>query len=281
MGSDPFLAVYHDSDPFTGDSKTYGSVKRISLTCNFSGTTPSAISSSNYLGCQAASTMFTSVTGEDWGGTMYTTVHHSGAITVGGEVWRGCAAGSGQCGDISRGDLIQIYRKPPVTIKSSFTSSDITLYMRWDTTSSGYKVTWYYKLGTTTTKYAEFYFKSYPQIKPYFIVGYFNAELVKVKYFQAGVGSDYCMCTSGWSVMIKNPRYAVTTSSDFILMPVGRSVQGDDTYWDRIYRWGGEKYGQSQQTQYDCLNDTYADYQVKFSYLARNTASGGVKLWPC
>jgi hypothetical protein len=284
--ADPWLAAYYEKTP-------HHYAKRIKFTCNFAGTLASKIQTTNFLTCAEAAMVQNAVYHkDDWGFVGYVTVLNSGTMKVGAQVWRFCEkfpvtpqtpTGADPCGpssDSLSAGARKLYWQQTRTITSAVTASDITIYMSYST--DGTKVTWYYQIGTAIPVAFSTHTKS-PNIHSVFSIGTYNDGtygLVKAKYFQVGVGSEYPINTDGWFVKISNPAYAPQTSGAMTVFTPGYSVQGDKAHVDFTFRWGGEKYTNIQATQYDCAG-SFPPGTVKFSYKAASTPSTGVKYWPC
>lgn len=95
-----------------------------------------------------------------------------------------------------------------------------------------------------------------------------------VQYFQFGVVSSKSIANSHWSVDLKNPRLLRISGWDNV--DVAWSIQGDISYLDYSWMWGGSPYhGVSAHYHQNPLDDPY---EVIFFYNGETLPSGTI-LW--
>lgn len=95
-----------------------------------------------------------------------------------------------------------------------------------------------------------------------------------VQYFQFGAVSSEAINNNYWSVDLREPRFL--TQTGWKSVDIAWSVEGDISYLDNDWRWGGVPYfGVSAQY---FLNPLENPYEVCFSY-GGQTLHSGVILW--
>lgn len=95
-----------------------------------------------------------------------------------------------------------------------------------------------------------------------------------VQYFQFGVVSSEPIADSHWSVDLKNPMFLKET--EWNLVANAWSIQGDMSYLDGSWMWGGTPY-QGVSAQY-YQNPLENPYEIVFCYNGQTLRSGTV-LW--
>lgn len=274
----PYLAFY--------DDEPHGAIYAAKITCNFSGTNRTLIQSDNYLTCGESLQNPTHTNDEDWGYTAYATLTQTGNITVGGDVWKACE---------------KFWPKPiaqpcdgtdPGVFEHKFTFStptnaqvgdDITLFMEWNVTGTtiGNTTNWYYQINNEPTKHpVASLVRVSQQISDFNKGTYYSltSGLVRALYFQAGIGSAYNIGHGGWSVLIKNPAYVDQKGGLYnTFFTPARSVQGDASFWDGTFKWGGEPYTGVSIESF-CHGGTGPEGEVTFEYTGSDTVTG-TRLW--
>lgn len=263
----PYVAAYHDTSPHFG-------VKKVKVTCNFSGTDRTKIQSDNYLTCIESLQSPTNVAGLDYGYQAYVTLKQTGSIIVGADVWKACETLPNSCDP--DGTVTNVSTKQLAI--SATTSDDITIFIEWN--SAGTIATWYYQVGSgSKTSYHTF-------TKPSEDYAQFNTGKYQVLldryayYFQAGIASKYNIGQSGWYVYVKNPSYSTTVGGSYIsYYTPARSIEGDRSWWDRDFKWGGAAYT-GVNADYYCKTSPppISAGQVKFYYNSA-TLGSDVILW--
>jgi hypothetical protein len=105
------------------------------------------------------------------------------------------------------------------------------------------------------------------------IVGQFPMSRY-VNYFQFGITSSSLMANSHWAALLQEPR--TLSSGNWSLVDRAWSVQGDRSYIDQDWKWGGEPYiGVDAQYQ---MNSGQSSNRVLFFH-SDQTLSTGTVLW--
>jgi hypothetical protein len=260
----PYVAAYHNVSP-------HFAIKKAKVTCNFAGTDRTKIQPDNFLSCAASLQSPTTVSGLDYGYQAYVTLRQTGSIIVGADVWRACETIPNACDP--DGSVSKVSSK---TVSISATpSDDVTVFMEWN--SAGTSVTFYYQInsGSKTSFHT---FTKPSEEHPNFNTGWFTVVPGRTAlYFQAGMGSAYNIGQGGWFVWVKNPAYSTTVGGSYnTYYSPGVSVEGDLSFWDRDFKWGGAQYT-GVDADYACEGTTSAGRAV-FFYNGL-TLGTNVRLW--
>jgi hypothetical protein len=95
-----------------------------------------------------------------------------------------------------------------------------------------------------------------------------------VNYFQFGITSSSLMANNHWAALLQEPR--TLTSGNWSLVDTAWSVQGDRSYIDQDWKWGGEPYI-DVAAQYE-MNSGQSSDRVLFFHNDQ-TLSTGTVLW--
>jgi len=95
-----------------------------------------------------------------------------------------------------------------------------------------------------------------------------------VHYFQFGITSSIQMANDHWSALLKDPR--TLTLDNWCLVERAWSIQGDLSYIDQDWRWGGRSYA-GVDARYQ-INSPESPNQMLFFHSDR-TLSTGALLW--
>lgn len=105
------------------------------------------------------------------------------------------------------------------------------------------------------------------------IVGQFPMSRY-VNYFQFGIISSSLMANNHWAALLQEPR--TLTSGNWSLVDRAWSIQGDRSYIDQDWKWGGEPYV-DVAAQYE-MNSGQSSDRVLFFH-SDQTLSTGTVLW--
>jgi hypothetical protein len=227
----------------------------VSITVNFSGTEVSAIQPDNFLsagiGIHAAGCC---VDGIDYGYRFDVYLFHDGSESLVASAWQICDTVSA-CGGHSWRNLMLLYAEP---LNSSSLSSNIHLVIEW----KGRTVYWSYAIGTGPAQN----FTSLPATSQE--NAEFDAGAVPGTYFfQFGIMSAYPIGHPGWNVNFECP--ADEEGSVWRCVPHAASLQGAQSYWKALWRWG-ESYSdvaatpssESQSVSFSFVPSTMPSFQT-------------------
>ncbi len=210
----------------------------VAVNVTFAGTNASAIQSDNYLsagmGVHAAGCC---VDGIDYGYRLDVYLFHDGGEELVASAWQICDHVSA-CGGHPWRNLM-LSKVVPVTFP---VTANLRLVIQWE----GRFVVWDYSYGGATLVVANLSGTS--QENPVFDLGTFGGGPFGFAqsgsyFFQFGVMSRYPIGHPGWSATFVCPAYL--NSSEWACVPHAATLQGSQSYWKALWRWGEDYQGVS------------------------------------
>jgi hypothetical protein len=225
MGTPVYVGGYMDTP--------LGHAEGAALTVSFAETNASMIQRDNYisagLGVHSAGCC---VDGIDYAYRFDLYLFHGGSESLAATVWEVCDDNLA-CGGHSWRLLLLAEERPLAAVS---TQGNVTLRMEWEER----RVAWSYSLGAGgLTNFTSF--EAPTQENPNFntgvaIGGSLTAEQSAAYFFQFGISSRYPIGHGGWGVEFYCP--AVEDSGGWECIPHARTVQGEQSYWKVLWRWG-------------------------------------------
>jgi len=223
----------------------------VASTVSFAGTNASSIQTDNFLaGGIGAHSAHCCVDGIDFGYRFDVFLYHDGSEELAAAAWEVCDSNMA-CGGHSWQDLMFFTSKNV----SSQLQSTVKLALEWQNRT----VVWYYSVDQgPVQRFAAF--NPPAQENPYFHVGTLGNIPVSPEpprllypqgllnlisspqasgyyFFQYGLTSKYPIGHGGWQVTFLCPSYSLK-GADWACLNHSDSVQGDQSYWKVIWRWG-------------------------------------------
>lgn len=221
----------------------------VSVTVDFTGTNPSVIQDDNFLSAgMGVHSPHCCVDGIDFGYRFDAYLFHDGSEVLVASVWEVCDTIMA-CGGHSWQNLLFLAEK---SINATTTSS-LHLVLQWMNKT----VYWTYGVGQAPLQNFTFY-NPPGQENAYFNAGvlgdipaspapptpfhyglptYFVSTIsTGILFFQYGIMSRYPIGHGGWSVAFTCPAYL--DNGNWTCVTHSESVQGDQSYWKAVWRWG-------------------------------------------
>lgn len=277
----PYVAIYNDIPP------SHHWIQRAKVTCNFAGTTLGAIPSNNYISCSESLQSPTKKEGSITSGLDYA-YQASVALYNSGQLWfsvagyKGCESHFGwfssPCVDgTAAGTWVNLFTPTSFLISGATLNDNITLFIEWNS-DTGTAVNFRYAKNNESpiTKYTYNPDMSIDNAAMNtgicwlkFLVAGCQPDAFGVArtayFFQAGVGSLSPIGTGGWYVTIYNPSYSNKTSDPYVpFYKPAKIVQGDNSFWDSDFLWGGSQYS-GVNADYNLNNPSYPKGKIRFS----------------
>jgi hypothetical protein len=157
-------------------------------------------------------------------------------------------------------------------------ATPVTLSMKWDENKT---VNYSVGLGDQQTEFTSVRVASLPNCEN-IIHGFYSGNVIVgqfpmsryVNYFQFGITSSSLMQNNHWTVLLQEPK--TLSSGNWSLVDRAWSVQGDRSYIDQDWKWGGEPYI-DVTAQYQ-MNSGQSSNRVLFFH-SDQTLSTGTVLW--
>jgi hypothetical protein len=219
----PVVVAGFNSEPNLG-------TRGVSANFSFDGTTPSAIQRNNYL---AAGIGIHSpnccVDGLDYGYRADVFLYHDGREVFAASGWEACDIITA-CGGHAWKQLLYFSSTP---INASI-ASNFRLSMQW----VGHTLNWFYSNGRVDDKMA--FYRAPRQENPGFDAGWLGIPSKPsaggYPFFQFGVMSAYPIGGPGWTLVVSCPE--IMTGDSWVCLNHVGFIQGDNSYWKFIWRWG-------------------------------------------
>jgi hypothetical protein len=210
-----------------------GHAEAVAVNVSFAGTTPSSIQQGNFLaagiGVHAPGCC---VDGIDYGYRFDTYLFHNGSQALVASSWEICdinAACGGHSWKVLR--LLDARRAPGSAITTT-----LNLVMEW----RGRAVYWFFAYGNTPLQEFASLNATEGENADFNIGVLPNGPLYQQQsgnyFFQFGILSLYPIGHDGWDVSFSCPAYS--TNSTWTCMPHSSSIQGGQSFWKDLWRWG-------------------------------------------
>jgi len=211
------------SDPSVG-------TKGVSANFSFQGTNVSGIQQDNFL---AAGIGIHSpnccVDGIDYGYRADVFLYRNSSEMFAASAWEACDIIIACGGHPWRNLIFFSSEQVNATLEDNF-----QLSLKWE----DHTVTWFYNIGNETRPIASF--QAPPQENPGFDAGWLGISSTPsaggFSFFQFGVMSSFPIDHGGWRVTISCP--SILVSSTWMCINHAELLQGDQSYWKAIWRWG-------------------------------------------
>jgi hypothetical protein len=265
----PYLAGYHVN---AENLSVYGTVLSTAVTVSFPSTDVSSFPSGSWLGggmfVQAQDTRFRHV---DYGFYMMLVLDASGGLFV-------------DLGLHQTREGTLPFQLPTEDIVYAYTwrvtgiglATEVTLYAGWDNDGSVH-----YSISILSSNFAltSVNVAGLPNCENIIRKFYSGNVIVEpfpfsryVNYFQFGVVSSQSIANNGWTVDLAEPK--VLKEVGWVLVERAWSTQGDISYLDADWRWGGVPYCGVGAQYYK--NPLANPYEIVFQYDGSTLASGTV-----
>ena len=251
----------------------------VSVGVSFAGTNASSVQPGNFLsGGIGIHSPHCCVDGIDFGYRFDVYLFHDGSEMLAAEAWEICDWNMA-CGGHSWQDLM-FFKDQRI---NASVSSDLQLYLEWKNRT----VVWSYSVNQGPV--ANFTSFVPPAVdNPYFNVGtlgsipsspeppsaYFPYQVTGAYFFQYGLMSAYPIGHGGWSVSFVCPSYLIGANDDWKCVQHSDSLQGDESYWKAIWRWG-----QPYSNVIPTVERNGTSPAVTFSYSPSSTMPSFESLW--
>jgi hypothetical protein len=207
--------------------------KGVSVVVSFAGTNSASIQSDNFLAAGiGVHSPDCCVDGIDYGYRFDAYLLHDGTELLSASAWEVCDFNMA-CGGHSWLNLM-FFSASAVDVPSS--SSSLRLIMEWKNRTVYWSYSFAYSSPINLTS-----FQAPAQENPYFNAGSLtnvlaNPESGGVFFFQFGIMSRYSIGHGGWRVMFTCPAYL--ENQTWMCISHAMSLQGDQSYWKALWRWG-------------------------------------------
>jgi hypothetical protein len=256
-------SVYAGGYMAAGLARTTG----VSVDVSFSGSNSNDIQPDNFLAAGlGVHSPGCCVDGIDYGYRFDAYLFHNGSGALAASAWQICDDNAA-CGGHSWKNLLLLQY---ARLETPISSGEIHLEILW----SGRTVVWTYALGNGPSRtFATMNATS--QMNPDFDIGTLPGGYVPgvqsgSYFFQFGILSRYAVGQPGWDVTFTCP--AFLADSTWVCVPHANSLQGGQSFWKALWRWG-ENYGSVSVTP------VAQSHSVVFTYSSSSTMPSFQKLW--
>jgi hypothetical protein len=210
-----------------------GHAEAVSVNVSFAGTTPSSIQKGNFLaagiGVHAPGCC---VDGIDYGYRFDAYLFHNGSETLVASSWEICDINAA-CGG-HPWKLLRLLDERQVTGYAA--TSSLNLVIEW----SGRSVDWLFGYGNSPLEEFASLNATRGENSNFNIGVLQGSSLLKQQsgsyFFQFGILSLFPIGHGGWSVTFSCPAYM--SNSSWTCMPHASSIQGGQSFWKALWRWG-------------------------------------------
>jgi hypothetical protein len=243
----PVLVAGFNSGPNIG-------TRGVSANFSFGGTNPSVIQQNNYLAAGiGVHSPNCCVDGLDYGYRADVFLYQNGNEIFTASGWEACDIITA-CGGHTWKHLLYFSS----TAVNSSIGANFRLSMQW----MGRTLDWFYSAGTKVRQVASF--RAPGQENPGFDAGWLGLSSTPspggYPFFQFGVMSAFPIGRSGWRLVVSCP--AIIKNSTWRCIDHAGLVQGDNSYWKFIWRWGENYPGVGATTTKDAKTIVFQYSQV-------------------
>ena len=229
VGVPDYAGAFMDAPP--------GHSKGAEVTVSFAGTNASAIQVDNFLsggiGLHSADCC---VDGIDYSYRFDLYLFHGGNQSLVSSAWEVCDANAA-CGGHSWKVLLYLHSEP---LNVSGLDEKVTLTMIWVSGPQSNELNWTYTIdGGGTSSFATFWTPRHEN--PNFNTGVYGGGMSSATqqnaayFYQFGIMSRYPIGGGGWDVELSCP--SILTSG-WNCVQHAKTLEGDQSYWKVIWRWG-------------------------------------------
>jgi len=285
--TDPYVAAYQEQESNWGSS--FSSTQKVRITVSFPNTPPAGqtiqdvIPEGNYI----AGGMFLQgqddeVDNHDYGWVASLSLDHDGIFQYNMAFYE-TYEGFAPFYDIVGQTYWIIWRKA-IVLYGVNPSTPITLTMQWN----GGFVEWLYTIGQNSYLAGLYNVYAYrSSIQRQFYIGVVWGYFFWIYYFQFGIYSETEIMNTGWTVRLEDPQY-YTADNRWKYVREAKSVQGEWSYLDNWWRWGGDIYGSPIEVPYGACARYYGTngegglsegFAIEFYWKWGDLLQGGWTLW--